>query len=60
MSELAPSVNSNSPVFATSDTVPFRLTPNLQRFLGNISLEGIFNASIIAIARCLTVPQVRT
>ena len=58
MTDISPSIANNQPVFATTDTVPFRLTPNLQRFLGTFFTEGTLNASIIALARCLTGPQV--
>ncbi|KAG6332834.1 hypothetical protein ID866_6255 [Astraeus odoratus] len=57
MSELLPGVASQAPVFASNDAVPFRLTPNMQRFLGPILTEGLLATSILAIARCLTEPD---
>ncbi|KAI6047148.1 hypothetical protein EDC04DRAFT_2864285 [Pisolithus marmoratus] len=57
MSELLPGVASQAPVFASNDAVPFRLTPNMQRFLGPILTEGLLTTSILAIARCLTEPD---
>lgn len=47
-----------APVFMTNDTVPFRFTPNMQRFVGPVFIEGLLTASIMAIGRCLTAPQV--
>jgi hypothetical protein len=37
--------------------VPFRLTPNLQTLIGPLAVEGIFTASLMAIARCLAEPD---
>lgn len=53
-----PGVSNQVPVFATSDVVPFRFTPNMQNFLGPIFTEGILTSGILAIARCLTEPEV--
>jgi transformation/transcription domain-associated protein len=47
-------------VFGTQDHVPFRFTPNLQQFIGPIALEGILTTGILAIARSLTDPEVRS
>lgn len=58
MSELLPSTSSQAPVFASSDVVPFRLTPSLQRFIGSVFQEGILVPSLTAIGRGLTEPEV--
>jgi phosphatidylinositol kinase/protein kinase (PI-3 family) len=58
MSELLPSTSSQAPVFASSDVVPFRLTPSLQRFIGSVFQEGILVPSLMAIGRGLTEPEV--
>ena len=42
-----------------TEAVPFRLTPNLQHFITPVGLEGIFSASLMAIARSLADPEVR-
>lgn len=55
-SELIPSMNSRAQ-FANMESVPFRLTPNLQALMGPIATEGIYAAAIMAIARCLTEPE---
>jgi len=59
MTELLPGISSNLPVCATSDVVPFRLTLNMQTFLGPIFTEGILTSGILAIARSLTEPEVQ-
>ncbi|KAF8974524.1 hypothetical protein BDZ97DRAFT_2053099 [Flammula alnicola] len=57
MTELLPGVSGQTPVFATSDVVPFRLTPNMQNFLGPIFTEGLLTSGIMAIGRSLTEPE---
>lgn len=47
-----------APVPATTDAVPFRLTPAIQHFLGPIATEGILTSAIMALGRCLTEPEV--
>ena len=51
---------SANPMFASTDSVPFRFTPNFQHLLGPILTEGVLASGIMAIARCLTEPEVRT
>lgn len=53
-------VSGQTPVFATSDVVPFRLTPNMQHFLGPIFTEGLLTSGIMSIGRSLTEPEVKT
>ncbi|KAF8138723.1 FAT domain-containing protein [Boletus edulis] len=57
MSELLPGVAGQAPVFASNDAVPFRFTPNMQKFLGPIFTEGVLTSGIMVIARCLTEPD---
>ncbi|EGO01921.1 hypothetical protein SERLA73DRAFT_166433 [Serpula lacrymans var. lacrymans S7.3] len=57
MSELLPGQASQTPVIASNDAVPFRFTPNMQRFLGPIFTEGILTSGIMVIGRCLTEPE---
>lgn len=52
-SELYPSLNSQG-LYALSESVPFRLTPNLQSYMGAIALEGLLAPSIFLLAKCLT------
>lgn len=52
MSELIPGFSNHSasgPVFHTSESVPFRFTPNLQRFVGPVATEGILMSGIVSI-----------
>lgn len=51
--------NQPSPIIGSPDIVPFRLTPNLQHFIGPIHTEGLFVSSLMAIARSLTDSDVR-
>jgi len=57
MTELLPGISGSLPLFATTDVVPFRLTPNMQNFLGPIFTEGILTSGIMAIGRSLTEPE---
>ncbi|KAF9222005.1 FAT-domain-containing protein [Gyrodon lividus] len=57
MSELLPGVAGQAPVFASNDAVPFRFTPNMQRFLGPVFTEGLLTSGIMVIGRCLTEPD---
>lgn len=54
----SPGISGSLPQFATTDVVPFRLTPNMQNFLGPIFTEGILTSGIMAIGRSLTEPEV--
>jgi transformation/transcription domain-associated protein len=56
-SELISFMAANRPYFHNQEPVPFRLTPNLQTLMGPLATEGIFAASVMAIARCLTEPE---
>lgn len=51
-------VSGQFPVYATPDIVPFRLTPNMQTFMGPIFMEGVLTSGIMAIGRSLTEPEV--
>ncbi|RUP49800.1 hypothetical protein BC936DRAFT_141434 [Jimgerdemannia flammicorona] len=57
MTELLPVWSQNGPVFATGESVPFRLTPNIQNFITPVGVEGMFTSSLMAVARCLTEPE---
>ena len=52
-------VSTNAPVFASSESVPFRHTPNLQNFVNPIGTEALLCLGIVAIAGALTKPEVR-
>lgn len=53
-SDMLPSIVPNRPEFVNAEAVPFRFTPNLQRFITPIGTEGLLTSSMMAIARCLT------
>ncbi|KAI0268276.1 hypothetical protein BC834DRAFT_968481 [Gloeopeniophorella convolvens] len=46
------------PVFASHDVVPFRFTPNLQRFVGDYFTEGILISAMMAMGHALSDPQI--
>lgn len=46
-----------APLFYNAEMVPFRLTPNIQKLIGDLGLEGILSVYILAIARALTEPE---
>lgn len=56
--EILPGMAPNNPVFQNSEAVPFRFTPTIQTLMGQISVEGVFSCSLMAIARCLTEGEV--
>lgn len=56
-SELIANLASGKPFFYNPEIVPFRLTPNIQTLMGPIATEGIFSCAIMAIARCLSDPE---
>lgn len=56
-SDALPNLSAAKPMFYNGETVPFRLTPNLQVLIGPLAIEGIFTASLMAIARCLAEPD---
>ncbi|GAA5967961.1 hypothetical protein JCM21900_003879 [Sporobolomyces salmonicolor] len=53
-SDMLPSIVPNKPEFINMEPVPFRFTPNFQRFIGPHGTEGLLTSSLMAIARCLT------
>ncbi|KAL2262033.1 hypothetical protein VTK26DRAFT_2665 [Humicola hyalothermophila] len=58
-SELVSFMAASRPYFHNQEPVPFRLTPNLQTLMGPLATEGIFACSVMAIARCLTEPELQ-
>ncbi|EPT03792.1 hypothetical protein FOMPIDRAFT_150002 [Fomitopsis schrenkii] len=57
MSEMVPCFSPQAPVIYNSEAVPFRLTPNMQRFMGPLLNDGILAMGIMTIGRCLTEPE---
>ena len=61
LSEVLPGIPPNAagqPLIASPEAVPFRLTPNMQHFIGPMGTEGIIVAGLVAMGRCLTDPEV--
>jgi len=56
--ELIPALAASNAYFHNNEPVPFRLTPNLHVLMGPIGVEGLFSTAIMAIAKCLTEPEV--
>ena len=54
--DLLPSIHNSRPLFVNTEPVPFRLTPNLQVFLGPLAMEGIFACVLQTLSRCLVEP----
>ena len=46
-----------APLFFNAELVPFRLTPNIQKLIGETGLDGILAVYILAIGRALTEPE---
>ncbi|GAA5864979.1 hypothetical protein JCM8547_004259 [Rhodosporidiobolus lusitaniae] len=53
-SDMVPSIVPNKPELIHNEPVPFRFTPNFQRFFGPHGTEGLLVSSAMAIARALT------
>lgn len=47
----------DAPIFHNNEPVPFRLTPNIQKLIGESALEGIFAVDIFAISRAIMEPE---
>ncbi|KAJ3410576.1 hypothetical protein HDV05_003644 [Chytridiales sp. JEL 0842] len=56
-SELLPTISNTSGLFSNTESVPFRLTPNIQNFITPIGMEGVFTSSLMAVARSLSEPE---
>lgn len=46
-----------TPMFVNAEQVPFRLTPNIQKLIGESGLEGILAVYVLCIARALLEPE---
>lgn len=50
-------IPNDAPLFHNSEMVPFRLTPNIQKLIGDSAMEGIFSVNIFLISRGLLEPD---
>lgn len=57
MSDVLPSLATGNAQFRTTEQVPFRLTPNLQHFMGPVGIEGLLLAALVAIGRNISEPD---
>lgn len=47
-------MSSIKPEFRNEETVPFRLTPNIQHLLLRQNIEGLLTGTLVAVAHSLT------
>lgn len=47
---------SGQPQIMSTESVPFRLTPNMQRFITRTGVEGVMTGAVTAISKSLTTP----
>ncbi|CCE63283.1 hypothetical protein TPHA_0E01900 [Tetrapisispora phaffii CBS 4417] len=47
----------DAPIFHNNEPVPFRLTPNIQKLIGDSGLEGVLSVNIFAISKALMEPE---
>ncbi|WVQ85959.1 hypothetical protein IAT38_008127 [Cryptococcus sp. DSM 104549] len=57
MSEILPAFQPGQPLINSQETVPFRLTPNMQRFITRAGIEGVVTGTATAMAKCLSSPE---
>ena len=54
MSDMVPTFSPQAPHFKSPDPTPFRLSPNIQHFIGPIGIEGLVTSSFMALGTALT------
>lgn len=47
----------DTPMFHNNEPVPFRLTPNIQKLIGDSALEGVFSVDLFSISNALVKPE---
>ncbi|GAC95952.1 phosphatidylinositol kinase [Pseudozyma hubeiensis SY62] len=57
MSDVVPTFNPSAPQFKSTDPTPFRLSPNIQHFIGPVGIEGVLTSGLMALGRTLTEPE---
>lgn len=57
-SHSAAAITPSKPEFVNAEAVPFRFTPNFQRFITPVGTEGLLTSAMMAISRCLTETEV--
>ena len=51
-------ISSNSCLYTNQEAVPFRFTPNLQRYIGVTGIEGPFSSALMSLGMALSEPEV--
>ncbi|EIW69900.1 hypothetical protein TREMEDRAFT_71446 [Tremella mesenterica DSM 1558] len=57
MTEILPAFANGRAIIESNESVPFRLTPNMQHFITRVGIEGIVTSAVTAIGRSLTMPE---
>lgn len=57
MSDVVPTFSPQAPHFKSPDPTPFRLSPNIQHFIGPTGIEGIVTSSFMALGSALTASE---
>ncbi|WFD31947.1 transcription-associated protein 1 [Malassezia sp. CBS 17886] len=57
MSDVVPTFSPTAPHFKSPDPTPFRLSPNIQHFIGAVGIEGIVTCAFMALGGALALPE---
>lgn len=57
MSDVVPTFSPTAPHFKSPDPTPFRLSPNIQHFIGAVGIEGIVTSSFMALGGALALSE---
>ncbi|KAI3623563.1 hypothetical protein CBS14141_003824 [Malassezia furfur] len=57
MSDVVPTFSPTAPHFKSPDPTPFRLSPNIQHFIGAVGIEGIVTSSFTALGSALALSE---
>ncbi|GMM40492.1 histone acetyltransferase [Hanseniaspora uvarum] len=52
-----PKLANDAPILQLQEHLPFRLTPNIQRLIGDVGLEGIFSTTMLLLSKGLLSSQ---
>ena len=57
MSDVVPTFSPTAPHFKSPDPTPFRLSPNIQHFIGATGIEGLVTSAFAALGSALTLSE---
>ena len=57
MSDVVPTFSPTAPHFKSPDPTPFRLSPNIQHFIGAVGIEGIVTSAFTALGSALALSE---